>query len=224
MLYVSLLRYPREISLYEAHRLIWRAFPQCPERPFLFNRRAYESLLVQSRIRPDWGFLDGSVRVRERTFDPFRLEAGSTHSFYLCANPTVERRGFGDRINRRVPVGSNAAHAYRQMGSAEAPDFENAPQFEFDDAARLREEGLRRWLERQGRRCGFTPCDVEVGPTRKRSISPAGRPTITLHAAAFAGSLRVDDPAALADACTFGIGRGKAFGCGLLMLRPLTVS
>ena len=225
MLYVSQIRITCELSLYEAHRLIWRAFPQCRERPFLFHRRGCESLLVQSRIQPDWSFLDESVAVREKSFDTSGLEVGDAYAFYLCANPTIERRGFDDQIVRRVPVGSNAAHTRRQMRSeTSARHAGNGRPNPNDDAARLREEGLRDWLERQGRRQGFTPSDVEIGPTRKRRISAPGRPTITLHAVAFAGTLRVEDPAALADACAFGIGRGKAFGFGLLMIRPLTVS
>jgi CRISPR system Cascade subunit CasE len=53
---------------------------------------------------------------------------------------------------------------------------------------------------------------------------PGDQRPITLVAANLIGTLRVRDPGALIDAVAAGIGRSKAFGCGLLCLsRPGTV-
>ncbi|PRW62071.1 type I-E CRISPR-associated protein Cas6/Cse3/CasE [Actinopolyspora mortivallis] len=43
---------------------------------------------------------------------------------------------------------------------------------------------------------------------------------VTLSTATFEGQLEVTEPAALRHALTFGIGRAKAYGCGLLTLAP----
>ncbi len=46
--------------------------------------------------------------------------------------------------------------------------------------------------------------------------------TIVLNQVDFAGVLEVTDPAALSEALATGIGRAKAFGCGMLLLRKMS--
>ena len=53
----------------------------------------------------------------------------------------------------------------------------------------------------------------DAGPGRRRQV--------TLRQARFDGTLRVVDAAVLRTALVQGIGRGKAYGCGLLTLRSL---
>lgn len=44
--------------------------------------------------------------------------------------------------------------------------------------------------------------------------------TVTLAVASFEGALRVKDPDRLREALTVGVGRAKAYGCGLMTLAP----
>ncbi|CAM5788180.1 CRISPR-associated endoribonuclease Cse3 [Castellaniella caeni] len=81
------------------------------------------------------------------------------------------------------------------------------------------EDAQLAWLSRQAGRAGFsvqaslvTGADVQHG--RKDDIR------ISLRRACFDGVLRVVDKSALQQAVRFGIGPGKAFGCGLLSLAP----
>lgn len=52
----------------------------------------------------------------------------------------------------------------------------------------------------------------------RRDASQNERGRVTLRTARFEGTLRVTDPGALRAALTHGIGRGRAYGCGLLTL------
>lgn len=80
------------------------------------------------------------------------------------------------------------------------------------------------WLRTQQDRHGFDLIDVRVD--RRRDLAfVKGRPDekqrVTLRTAQFNGLLRVTDPHALRSALVLGIGRGRAYGCGLLTLaRP----
>ena len=64
-----------------------------------------------------------------------------------------------------------------------------------------------------------TPTFTLVGRDTKRFRR--GQSTVTLGVAPFSGALEVVDPDLLRTALTSGVGRGKAYGCGLLTLaRP----
>jgi CRISPR system Cascade subunit CasE len=231
MLHLSLLRLPRALPRwrrfdpYHAHQLAWKAFADVPrgERPFLLSvdeRGSHHSLLVQSTRSPDWAFLDGDANVRVKTFDPDHIPLGEPLRFFLRANPTVDRRGFHDGKKRRIAVGTNPDLAFQQMGRPQ-----DAPTTAVE-RAEWRNDQLRNWLQSQGDRGGFDVDACEPGPIVARRIvrtengRPKGRP-MTFHEVEFTGTLRVTDREAFARICARGLGRGKAFGYGLLMVRPV---
>lgn len=80
------------------------------------------------------------------------------------------------------------------------------------------------WLEQQASKNGFDVIDASV--TRRRDLSfekgtGNARRRVTLRVAQFDGQLRVTDADQLRRALTQGIGRARAYGCGLLTLaRP----
>lgn len=225
MLHLSLLHLPRShprwrrLDAYQAHQEVWTAFPGVPrgERPFLFSLHAradHHSLLVQSTRRPDWTGLDAAVQTKTA---PAEVAAGTRLAFALRANPTVARRGFADGQTRRVAVGLSPARAFAQMGrEGEHP---TAPA----EVAAWRDGELRSWLDRQAARAGFAVERAEAGPVVRRQVARAGdrrSAPMTIHEVEFTGVLRVDDAPAFAQARAEGIGRARAFGYGLLMVRP----
>jgi len=232
MLYLDLLRLPsdhprwRHLDPYQAHQLIWKAFPGLPRgnRPFLFsldNHAAYHSLLVQSDRASDWSFLTSEVAYDSKTVDPSRVPTETPMRFFLRANPTVDRRGYGDGKTRRVAVGTNPALVFKQMGQPELTPTSS------EDVARWREDELKVWLKRQGERYGFSiDLDrVQPGPIVKKHVvridngRPSGKPMI-FHEVEFTGLLHVEDLEEFRVGWSKGLGRGKAFGYGLLMIRP----
>lgn len=229
MLHLSLLKLARDhprwkhLDPYQAHQLAWRAFPDVArgERPFLFSldaRSRHHSLLVQSTRPPDWTFLHGDADVQTKPVSSDRIVEGTAFRFFLRANPTVDRRGFRDGKTRRVAVGTNPELVFRQMGRLE--DAPSSPKA----VAEWRRQELREWLERQGERGGFQAETCEPGPIVSRRLvrmengRPRGRPMI-FHEVEFTGTLVVRDLAAFIQARAEGIGRGRAFGYGLLMVR-----
>lgn len=82
------------------------------------------------------------------------------------------------------------------------------------------------WLQRQGESHGFSLVEstehgplVRIGPSGNRRFK-RNNSTVTLHGTQFDGTLKVDDLDALRNALVSGIGRGKAYGLGLMSLTP----
>jgi len=238
MLHLSLLRLAktdrrwRNLSLYQTHQLVWKAFPEVKARPFLFHLEEHSDhygLLVQSREPPDWACLP-DVDIRLKVVDPHRVEVAQVYSFSLRANPTVLREGYEDGKRRRVAVSANA-DLRRQRARERGLDVARES---FDH-----ETTLLRWLARKGEQGGFDlEGPVEPGPERVCQAGPTithhihrtpmgGRPErrgnapVTIHGCDFTGRLRVVDAERFGQARTDGIGRAKAFGFGLLMLMPV---
>lgn len=72
------------------------------------------------------------------------------------------------------------------------------------------------WLVRQGRAHGFEIGKGVTTETDRDSFVKPDRNRVTLFKTRFEGKLRVTDPVALRTAMREGIGRGRAYGCGML--------
>ncbi|MDY6054508.1 type I-E CRISPR-associated protein Cas6/Cse3/CasE [Micrococcus sp.] len=97
------------------------------------------------------------------------------------------------------------------------------------------------WLKERSSRWGFSLMDQEGQPVEDGQDSPLlvtvtarrderfgrraegeERQKVTLRMAQFDGALQIEDPERLRTALTAGMGRAKAYGCGLMTLRPLS--
>ena len=85
-------------------------------------------------------------------------------------------------------------------------------------------EQQKGWLLERSSRYGFTLSDAHLEVTRRerdsfsRGSREHGRATATISRAQFDGVLEVVDPEVLRTSLTYGIGRAKAYGCGLMTL------
>ncbi|MFC5662150.1 type I-E CRISPR-associated protein Cas6/Cse3/CasE [Kitasatospora misakiensis] len=174
--------------------LLYLVSPQRPDLTHLVEEAGWPTTGGWQTF--DYGaFLDG-------------LAAGSTWTFRLTANPVHSIRRTPDEPTKRT------AHLTQRHQAA--------------------------WLLKQQERSGFTV--VEKAPERRllsegdehelvvhrqRSVSfgkndrvRAGRHKVTLVTATYDGRLRVTDPDALRRTLTAGLGKAKAYGCGLMTLSP----
>lgn len=99
-----------------------------------------------------------------------------------------------------------------------------------DNASRKR-VGLRRpadqeaWLRRQAGRGGFEVLEVRIGNAAGVTGRQKEKPDpIRLETALFEGLLRIVEPETFRDTLRKGIGRGRAYGCGLLSVAPSGLS
>lgn len=188
-------------NIHDMHRTVMSAFPNITESTPA--RQAHAVLwrldstndgfvqYVQSRTEPDWGHLPAGHLTSPADVRPLRpmLEAvspGRTLAFRIVANPTWCEAKSRKRLVHREP------------------------------------EQQVEWLVRKGRQHGFVIPEGEAGPDVVPSAIPTlvGRKNaatkITVEAVRFEGRLVVVDREAFTEAVVGGIGRAKAYGCGLI--------
>jgi CRISPR system Cascade subunit CasE len=176
------------------HRLLMRAFP--PDiggragAGLLHRVEADDVVLAQYCSPADWRGLGGAltrVEVRDVEGAHEALRAGQRLRFLLHANATFDAVVDGSR--RRTAI----RDADRQL----------------------------EWLLRKLSAAGCRPHEVDgrlqvvVGDTW-RQRGGRGRSMTTHQGVVFSGALVVDDPDRLRDALRRGVGRGRAYGFGLL--------
>ncbi|MGI5167333.1 type I-E CRISPR-associated protein Cas6/Cse3/CasE [Spirillospora sp. CA-253888] len=158
-------------------------------------------LVVQSKVAADWGRMPKGV-LREAphliTVDrTFRV--GDTVAFRSVVNPTYSKPQT-DPDGRRLR-GRRVAHTN--------PD------------------GVRKWCARRFGDGGGTGGDIG-GAADPQTIavrmlptvsSPASHKGLKVVRAELRGSLTVTDPAAFVTALSDGVGRARAYGCGLVLTR-----
>lgn len=215
---------------YAMHQTLARVFAEHPDAPpprFLWRLEPGglfdpPTVLIQSTAVGDWSRLPSRYgRAESKPYDPARLlQRGRELRFRLYANPTRALKAEGEPARRGRRVGIH------------------------DD-----DEALS-WLDAQGRtRGGFTLCrlehatlrpgdefwfdadagtetnskapfDVQVRRTRWRFRKPGSDGWLTFDVAQYEGRLSVIDPERLLHLIEQGVGRGKAFGLGLLSVAP----
>lgn len=211
---------------YEMHRTLLNAFPDGKVKIGRKDEEAIDvlfrvetaagiiSLLVQSKMAPNWPFLDevrdNSGRAylvptegiaddkpnpRMMIFDltDKELPAGRILSFRLRANPTKRLSAGKGNTGKRVGL--------------------------YDEEEQLA------WLARKGEQHGFRVLQAQVSRDGKIKDEDAihrddNTHKLELLSVQFDGTLQVTDPDKLTAAVQTGIGSGKGFGFGLLSLAP----
>ncbi|WP_340561934.1 type I-E CRISPR-associated protein Cas6/Cse3/CasE [Streptomyces sp. GSL17-111] len=160
-----------------------------------------------------------------RPYAPFldRLTAGSRWSFRLTANPVHTIRRTDDEPKKltahRTPIHQMGWLLKRQKDAG----FQIVEKPATD---RLLPGGTtyKSKTEHHGDQYELTVGDLRARAFDKSGRSaPSGRKSqpVTLVTVTFEGRLEVTDPALLRRTLTQGIGRAKAYGCGLLTLAPV---
>jgi CRISPR system Cascade subunit CasE len=187
------------------HGLVWTLFGDDPDatRDFLYREAEPGRLLIVSARPPKGDEAVWSLKSRPYTPTP---AAGQRLGFSLRANPTIS---WSQKGRARSLVRDVLLHAKKQAGRPLSPEE--------------REEACLSWLEARAPQLGVK-LDRDLSHVaafqQLRVPRKSGKPAEFL-AVDFEGVLAVEDPAPLSRALTTGIGKGRAYGLGLLLLRPL---
>ncbi len=200
-------------SPYAAHQAIWTVYGDDPDRDRDFLFRAMDPvgrrfLAVSDRPpadAPGW-------RVTHKPYAP-DLRRGDRLAFSLRANPTrtvTDAHG----TKRRVDV---VMHAKTELKAA------GLPREEWPLVNVLAHEAGKAWLLQRapGLGLGILESTLRVdGHRRHEFVKPkTNSGKVTIAGLDFNGLADVTDPEALTRALFQGVGRAKAFGFGLLLVR-----
>jgi len=193
---------------YRIHQALWNLFEPDPEagRDFLYRQegKADElAFLMLSRREPGNG--DGLWQVQTKTYAP-RLKAGQRLAFSIRINPVVKRRDDAGRQHRHDLV-MDLKKNKPDSGASQAERVQLAAQ---------------QWLAARQRQYGFELAEETVigEAYRQWRFRGKGGNEISFSSMDCSGYLAVTDAARFESALMNGVGPAKAFGCGLLLIRP----
>ena len=206
------------------HRLIWTLFPSGnSSRDFLWRANGKGKFYILSARKP----LHSRIfrPLESRLFSPV-LAVGDRLQFVLRANATKDRRSVNtEKVkpgttrrpakDRRVDI---VMHALREQGIDSGTKGKNSRASRRMDVAH---QVSKEWLSAQGRRRGFlvnalVVDDYRVSILKRRTGSDATFGVLDLR-----GVLTVRDPKLFFDTLVSGLGRSRAFGCGLMLVRRI---
>lgn len=205
-----------EGGAYTAHQLLWTLFADTSEgeRPFLFRQEMEEAangksqglprFYVYSTRRPE---AVAGLDVQCKPFAP-QLAKGERLAFRLRANPTVAKSAGEGQRSHRADVLMNARKPF-SPGERTSQACVDAM-----------ETAAREWLASRAPSWGFhLPVEPEVGAYRQHALPKDKGRSIRFSSVDYEGLLEVTDPRRLIETLAHGVGRAKAFGCGLMLLR-----
>ena len=188
------------------HKLLMSAFPDFggngrEKTNLLFRVETDGYIIASSTIKPDWsflgpGFMVESTNVLDLSTTQF---AGADFAFRLVANPTYKKSGSKNVVPLREYYTQNFLDKYK-MAKNPPTVFE--------------------WMERKANNSGFQIRQLSAVGLNYRPDGSSRR-SINFKMYLFEGQLRVVDVPLFARTLKTGIGREKAFGCGLLSIAPI---
>lgn len=196
-------------GLLAAHRLVWSLMSDDASRlrDFLWREEQPGAFLILAPRPAEAGSL---FTVESKPWEP-RLRAGDRLGFLLRANATVSRSaGPGAKGVR------GSRHDIVMDALRHAPPGERAA-LRGDAVA----DAGRAWLTRQGLRAGFKPetATLRVDGYDTVQVARGRKDNVIFGRLEFEGVVEVDNPALFLAGVAEGMGRAKAFGCGLMLLR-----
>jgi CRISPR system Cascade subunit CasE len=229
---------------YRVHQRIWMAFPDAArvaEDPFFLGTWAETGLakpkrseagflfriepdlptriLVQSQGKPDWNYAFQNAPYllaaapQQREFEPAFLQ-GTKYRFRLALLMVKRATRLDTSGKREKGTGTRTERPIHCW----LPDNGSGVR-KSDPLYTAWREHLAQVATKHGFAVDIDPSRLRVSPERGLRMKPSGRrQSESFNAALFDGMLTCTDAARLQEAVVNGIGRGKAFGMGLLSL------
>lgn len=201
---------------YREHQAVWQLFDSDPSasRDFMYRQDIERGricyYLVSERLPVDktgvW------IVQQPKQYNP-KLSMGQRLAFMLRANPVVSVTTADGKKHRHDVV----MHEQKRIGYKEMPKKDRPP------LQQLIQESCSNWLAARASDCGFSVDSDAViadGYQQHQSKTTQSRP-IRYSSVDFQGIIHVTNPALLKKALFSGIGKSKAFGCGLLLVKPV---
>lgn len=216
-------------NLFYEHEMIWNLMPHDADakRDFLYRKDQDQKtgfpfyyVLSERKPKREHDFL----LIDSKEFSP-QLVKGGRYGFSLRANAVITRKA-DDTGKRRIrrDIIEACVDDYKQR----LPDPDERP-----PSAMLHHEAGKKWLDSQGERHGFRPLDLMVSNHNYcEHHKPGENSRRKFSSLDFDGVLEITDADRFMEAMytgqlnpqkdqppVRGLGRSKAFGCGLMLIR-----
>jgi len=199
---------------YQEHQMLWNFFPSAPnaDRDFLFRYDLHRGILkyfIVSKRKPRDEH--GMWTIEAKKFDPC-IRVSEKLAFVLRANPVITIKNNKGKAKRHdVVMHEKYCMGYKVLPKEKRPSLQQ-----------IAAQGGFKWLSSRAENCGFTISKNEVsveGYQQQQARRNKQKKLIQYSILDFRGTLTVSDPDNLRNMLFFGIGKAKAFGCGLMLVR-----
>lgn len=204
---------------YQDHQLVWRFFSNRPDadRDFLFRKEQVNNwpcFYVVSAFEPV--DTSGIWRIETKAYRP-QLRIGQKLAFGVRVNPVV---------TRWIETGGNRRQVRHDvvMDAKKALNFNALPVSERPNSADLIQDAGVKWILSRCQSLGFSVIDraIRVDGYRQHRVFKRGRNyPIRFSTLEYTGLLTVENPDCFRQTLFQGIGKSRALGCGLLMVKPV---
>lgn len=145
-------------------------------------------------------------KLESKEFE-FEIEQGQLIQFSFRANPTIDIKSDGGRSKRHDVV----MHAKKQ---AKAQQLDTLSQIDL---------AAKQWLLKRAELFGveFKEQTIEYANYQQHTFKKGDEQLVKISTLDYQGILTVKDPEKFQQALVHGIGRSKAFGCGLMMIKRI---
>lgn len=196
------------VNSYKEHQLLWQLFPELPdgERDFIYRRTQHADKIEYYVLSKREPALNSALWLvhGSKPYNP-TLAEGRQLAFELRANPVVTKAGSKHDVVMNLK--RTLKDSDEQLSQAE-----------------LEHQAGMQWIQRQAVKHGFEVAEGSVMVSNYQKIAaskPSQSRSIQLRSLDFKGLLTVTDAGKFSSALSSGIGPAKAFGCGLLLVRPI---
>ncbi|EPG75125.1 CRISPR-associated protein Cas6/Cse3/CasE, subtype TIGR01907-like protein [Leptospira fainei serovar Hurstbridge str. BUT 6] len=197
-------------------------------------------ILVFSTQAPNWKKAFGNFSVLEEIPDnrsikeisPSFIRTGISLRFSITANPTKKKKDyrslFREELKNYPEICDHSNQNLYSEGKAKLEELIKTVSHEQREKLKSKKVGVYReqeqlqWIAKRGSENGFEILNVIIessGNSNAFKTKATERHKISkIHTVTFSGVLRITNPEKFKTAYTKGIGSGKAFGCGMLLL------
>ncbi|HHT0250318.1 TPA: type I-E CRISPR-associated protein Cas6/Cse3/CasE [Raoultella ornithinolytica] len=186
---------------YVMHQWLWELFPGGKVREFLYRREELQGAFRFFVLSSEPPVQRDIFEVQCRPFSP-ALNVGQMLRFSLRANPTVCKAG------KRHDLLMEAKRQVKEQAVGR-------------DIWPYQQKAALEWLSHQGEQNGFFLHKVSVDAYRQQQIRrEKSRQIIQFSSVDYSGLLVVSDPEIFLQRLVRGYGKSRAFGCGMMMIKP----
>jgi CRISPR system Cascade subunit CasE len=214
---------------YQLHQLLWKLFPDKPdqERDFLFrqdkDQQGLPVFYMVSAFQPSQ--TDPVFMIETKAYHP-KLQAGEQLIFSLRANPVAQLKQERSDEEKNQQIEYRKAQGLLEKSTKKRVQHDVVMHLKKSlveedlqrySQAELEQQAGEQWLQQRAEKNGFSVLSVIAQGYQQHNFKKRQIKISTLD---YDGILEVTNPELFINqALHKGIGRSKAFGCGLLMIK-----
>ena len=189
---------------YDMHKLVWSLFqfqPYYKDRKFIFS--FFErNIFIVSEEKPT-PLKNSDLKIETKNYD-MNFVNGKILSFDIKINAQITRN------HKKLPIMTAYANDLREKGKT----------YTLNEVA---EKSVKDWFSNHENSLGFRILEFTVVSFYNHKFKKNDGKKVTYNTIDLKGILQINHPGLFLKSLYQGIGKSRAFGCGMLLIRPVAI-